>query len=457
MKILAAIILLLVGGVVGCVHAQVPQRNILLIIADDYGIDATRYYPKTDRRVTTPPAPATPVLSQLAANGLLFRNARAQPSCSPTRATIMTGRYGFRTGIGKPVPKDVNETVPVFSPTEFTLPEAFTQAFASRPADAYRTSLVGKWHLSRGINDPRLHGWQYASGPDPSLAAITDYFRWPKVVNGGPPTETTKYATTDQVDDALAEIGKARTENRNYLIWLALSAPHSTYQLPPLNLHSYDSTPPKGAPRRTYYEAMIEAMDTELGRLLDGVDLTTTTVIFLGDNGTPNEVTASPYKPDHAKLRVYEQGVKVPMIVAGAAVKAPGRQLTQLVNTVDLFPTILRLAGIDPATVVPSGRKIDGVSLLPYIENTSTAPVRPWAFADKFDLAYNQKWERAINDTRYKLIERASGLKWPVREFFDLQADPYETKNLLKVRLTSAQKTRLTYLDGQLDALLRTR
>ena len=65
---------------------------------------------------------------------------------------------------------------------------------------------------------------------------------------------------------------------------------------------------------------MIEAMDTELGRLLDGVDFATTTVIFLGDNGTPNEVTVPPYNRDHAKLRVYEQGVKVPMIVAGNAV-----------------------------------------------------------------------------------------------------------------------------------------
>ncbi len=107
--------------------------------------------------------------------------------------------------------------------------------------------------------------------------------------------------------------------------------------------------------------------------------------------------------------------------------------------------------------MVPSGQKIDGVSLLPYIENTSTAPVRPWAYADKFDLAYNQKWERAINDTRYKLIERASGLKWPVREFFDLQTDPYETKNLLKRKLTSTQRSRLNYLDRQLDALLQTR
>ncbi len=91
------------------------------------------------------------------------------------------------------------------------------------------------------------------------------------------------------------------------------------------------------------------------------------------------------------------------------------------------------------------------------IENTGSAPVRPWAYADKFDLLYNQKWERAINDTRYKLIERAAGLQWPVREFFDLQADPYETKNLLKRSLTSVQRNRLNYLNGELDKLLASR
>ncbi len=110
---------------------------------------------------------------------------------------------------------------------------------------------------------------------------------------------------------------------------------------------------------------MIEAMDTELGRLLAGVDLATTTVIFVGDNGTPNEVIATPYNPDHAKLRVYEQGIKVPLIIAGRGVKDAGRQIAALVNTVDLYPTILRLAGVDPAAVLPGGRKIDGVSLLP--------------------------------------------------------------------------------------------
>ena len=390
MRFLAMAALLLIGVVANGACAQVPQRNILLIIADDYGIDATRFYPRTDRRVTTPPAPATPNLTQLAAGGLLFRNARAQPSCSATRATIMTGRYGFRTGIGKVVQTDPSAPTQVFASSEVTPAEAFKRAFEEQPEAAYHLALIGKWHLSRGIDDPRLQGWDHFSGPHPRLAALESHYRWPKVVNGVE-SIVTDYATTVQVDDALDEIAKARDAGRNYLIWLALSAPHAPYQRPPLALlDAYKGVPATGASRRTYYEAMIEAMDTELGRLLAGVDLATTTVIFVGDNGTPNEVIATPYNPNHAKLRVYEQGIRVPLIIAGRGVKDAGRQTAALVNTVDLYPTILRLAGVDPAAVLPAGRKIDGVSLLPLIENTGPAPVRPWAYADKFDLLYNQ-------------------------------------------------------------------
>lgn len=445
--------LLLLAGCFVVSPASAAPRNILLILADDYGVDVTRYYPTADRRATTPPAPATPNLAALAKGGLLFRRAWAEPSCSPSRATIFTGRYAFRTGIGKPVPADPSLPPPVLSPNSFSLPEAFAASGKN-----YYLAHVGKWHLSRGIDDPAVHGWPRFSGPHPELAHLPDYYDWPKVVNGveiDPHDHT--YAVTDQVDDAIAAIGAARTAGQPYFIWLALSAPHSPYQKPPVALlNAYKNVPATGASRRTYYEAMIEAMDTEIGRLLGSVDRTTTTVIFLGDNGTPNEVTASPYNPDHAKLRVYEQGVQVPMIVAGAGLKKPGRKLTQLVNTVDIYPTILQLAGIDPATVL-AGRKIDGVSFLRYIANSGSTAIRPWAFAEKFDLLWNEKTEYAIRDPRYKLIERVAGLQWPVREFFDLQKDPYEKANLLKKKLTSDQTKKLNNLNLQLDRLIATR
>jgi arylsulfatase B len=432
--------------------ALAAPRNVLLVIADDYGIDVTTYYPLSDRQVTNPPAPTTTNLANLAKAGLLFRNAWAQPSCSPSRATLLTGRYGFRTGIGKQIPQELSSPAPVFRLSEFTLPEAFK----ARPDLHYDLAHIGKWHLSRGIDDPNLRGWPYFSGPHPDLAHLESYFSWPKVVNGVQMTSTV-YATTDQVNEAVAAIGRAKAAGRPYFIWLAFSAPHAPYQKPPNNLHTRDGLPAVGAPKRAYYEAMIEAMDTEIGRLLKAVDLKTTTVIFLGDNGTPNEVTAKPYNPDHAKLRVYEQGVRVPLIIAGAGVGQPGRTVDRIVNSVDLYPTILNLAGIDPAAVVPSGVKLDGVSLMPYIQSGVGGPLRTSIYADKFDLAYNEQVERTIRNAQFKLIERAPALKWPVREFFNIKNDPYEKSNLLQRALSTTEQSNLSILDSALDDLLATR
>lgn len=448
----AALLALSLPAVLAATPIAAAPRNILLIVADDYGIDVTTYYPSTDRQVTTPPAPTTPNLAKLAKAGLLFRNAWAQPSCSPSRATVLTGRYGFRTGIGKPVPEDLSLPEPVLSPSEFTLPKAFE----ARSDLRYDLFHIGKWHLSRGIDDPRRFGWPYYSGPRPDLAHLPDYFSWPKVVNGVQ-TVSSIYATTDQVNDTIVAIGRAKTEGRPYFIWLAFSAPHAPYQKPPNDLHTRDGLPATGAPRRAYYEAMIEAMDTEIGRLLKSVDLKTTTVIFMGDNGTPNEVTATPYNPDHAKLRVYQQGVQVPLLIAGAGVVKPGRQISGLVNSVDLYPTILNLAGISMAKTLPVGTKIDGVSLMPYVANRATGDVRATSYADKFDLAEATTFERTVRDPRYKLIERAPGLRWPVREFFDLVKDPYEKNNLINKKLTATQKAKLDALDGELDRLQATR
>ena len=192
MRFLAMAALLLIGVVANGACAQVPQRNILLIIADDYGIDATRFYPKTDRRVTTPPAPATPNLTQLAAGGLLFRNARAQPSCSATRATIMTGRYGFRTGIGKVVQTD---------------PSAPTQVFASC-----------RGHAGRGLQ-ARVRG--AAGGCLPSRSdremASEPWHRRPSAAGLGPFLRPAPQARRARESLPLAEGGERRGIDRHRL------------------------------------------------------------------------------------------------------------------------------------------------------------------------------------------------------------------------------------------------
>lgn len=130
------------------------SQNILLIIADDYDADSSSLYNSTSNGTSLPP---TPNIISLAQSGVLFRNAYANPVCSPTRATIMTGRHGFRTGIGDVVAMGT----PALTAAEFTLPEAF----AANSGLGYSLAQFGKWHLANGLNAPNtIGGWPHFSG-----------------------------------------------------------------------------------------------------------------------------------------------------------------------------------------------------------------------------------------------------------------------------------------------------
>jgi arylsulfatase B len=273
------------------------------------------------------------------------------------------------------------------------------------------------------------------------------------VVNGVS-SRSTVYATTDQVNDAVRRIGAARAGGKPYVVKLAFNAPHQPYHKPPNSLHSRDSLPPANDVQgnaRPYYEAMIEAMDTEIGRLLRSVDLSTTTVIFIGDNGTPGAVKASGGQRA-AKSSIYEGGIHVPLLIAGAGVASRGRVAPHIVNSVDLYPTILALIGIDFRTVVPAGRKIDGVSLVPILNSASAGAVRQFAYSEHFPLRYDENYKRAIRDVRYKLV------RFPGRsELYDLVNDPRETKDLLLAPLTAEARAAFDRLSAALDDLLAPR
>ena len=160
-------------------------------------------------------------------------------------------------------------------------------------------------------------------------------------------------------------------------------------------------------------------------------------------------VIAPPYSPTKAKATMYEGGVRVPLLIAGAGVASPNRRVTALVSAVDLFPTILQLAGIDPASVPPT----DGVSLMPYLRAKAHPAPRSWLYTEQFTTRFDRQWQRAIRNGRFKLIERFDGS----REFYDLSTDALESKNLLLGQLSATQQSALKRLDRQMDALLRTR
>jgi arylsulfatase A-like enzyme len=374
--------------------------NVLLVVADDLGVDMVRAYGEH------PDAAPTPNIDALASSGVLFRNAYATPTCSPTRAGILTGRGGARTLLGTPI----REYLPEFSllQSELTLAEVLRDLAPSPIPSA----AIGKWHLGSTANGdalhPNLQGFGHFAGTLGNLRFGDDYFQHAKVVDGVQSTSTT-YATTEQVDDALASIGAM---SEPWFVYLAFNAPHAPFHAPPPGLHSYVLSGNPDEEPKLHYRAAVEAMDTEIGRLLATMDpgvRSRTTVIFVGDNGSPAEAVVAPSDPNRVKGTLYEGGVRVPLIVAGPGVRAPGRECQALVSTVDLFPTVAELAGVDPQQLSARAPEFDGRSLRPYLVRPNHAPMRQYVVAERFvpngpGPYIATGW--MIRDARWKLIER---------------------------------------------------
>jgi arylsulfatase B len=246
--------------------------------------------------------------------------------------------------------------------------------------------------------------------------------------------------------------------NQPFFLWLAFNAPHSPFHLPPLSLHSYTNLP--GTPThisanpQLYFKAMVEAMDTEIGRLFQYLDSNnlrdSTTIIFIGDNGEERKI-AQIQDTLHAKASVFEPGVHVPMIISGPSVVDPGRQSDALVSTPDLFATILDLSGFPnwindiPAAKLP----VDSKSLFPVLQNDTT-DVRDWIFTEQFEVISKPADAKAMRTKTHKLIKFDNGLT----HFYDLTVDSLELNNLFGQTLTTIQTQQYNFLCNELNALL---
>jgi arylsulfatase A-like enzyme len=391
--------------------------NILVIIADDLGADS---FPLTANGGAVPPMPN---ISALKNSGVLFRNAHSQPTCSPTRACMLTGRHPFRTGIGAQL---TGATSPQLQTSEFTLPEAF----AANSGLGYSLAMFGKWHLNSGAgtNDtPRtVGGWPSFAGT--IIGALPDFSAWTKITNNVSAAATT-YATTDVANDVISFI-TTRPSGTPWFAWAAFNAPHAPLHVPPAALHSY-GTP---TTNRGMYEAMCEALDTEVGRVLATVNLATTHVIFVGDNGTPSNVIQTPYNAAHSKETIYEGGTRVPLIIAGPSVVSPNRNSDVPVHVVDLYSTILELAGISVAATQPSTNPVDSRSLLPVLQNSTESSRVVMSQMFSADLATSVSGRVITDAAGYTLLQFDDGHE----ELFNVTTDVNQGTNLLGASVTNA-------------------
>ncbi len=439
-------------GLCSLSHAQ--QRNVLLIIADDYGIDSNSLYNSSPGAVLPP----TPNINALKSAGVQFRNAYAQPTCSPTRACMLTGRHPFRHGVTTAVTANDGQ----LAAGEFTLP----RAFAANSSLGYSMAHFGKWHLTVGqniANDPaNVGGWpHYAGSLDGSLVGgnggTGTYSAWTKTIDGvtGAENATTTYATTDTTNDALAWIG-ARGSNP-WFAWVAYNAPHTPFHKPPNDLHTYDTTvgnwatlPINNTPanQRTHFNAAVEAMDTEIGRLLSGMTpavRANTWIIFIGDNGTPNQVIQTPFSSGHSKDFLYEGGVRVPLFISGPGIVSPNRESTALVHAVDLYSTILEMAGINVAATQPAVKPIDSRSLMPLLLNQSESARAAYSEESGVAIAAADSG-RTVRIGDYKLIRFNDNTE----RLHLLTSDPNEQNNLLASTLSGSAQAAYGQLTAQL-------
>jgi arylsulfatase A-like enzyme len=306
-----------------------------------------------------------------------FEDAWSMPLCSPTRAALQTGRYPRRTGYGGN-DGDVGSSDVELDPNLVTLAEVVELS----PYATYATSYVGKWHLAGWLSEssglaPIVQGWDWWSGAMANLGAWVGggrpgdagYFHWQKIDTTGAMVETSAYATSDNVDDAIARVS-AMPEP--WLMQISFNAPHAPWDLPPADLHT-DTDLTQQSSRTDLQRAMVEAIDTEMGRLFDSMPpdvLDRTTVFFLGDNGTPSGLLRyDGLDSDRSKGTLFDGGVRVPFVVAGPLVGSPGSTTETLASVVDVYATVADIAGVNTEQVggalAPAAPVVlDGYSLL---------------------------------------------------------------------------------------------
>ncbi len=454
--------------------SQERAPNILLIIGDDIGVEQVSAF-------GIGPEPArTPNLDALAARGMRFSRVWAQPMCSPTRATLLAGRYGFRTGVGSgvggpgmtgpypddPVPgpaaltevnevleTDVTPYIGVYNgdpgnpriSVGLRLDEAAlpAQLKLSRAAE-YSTAAIGKWHLADldggWLEHPGRIGFDHFSvlmRNEPE-----SYFAWWENVNGTL-EERHGYTPARKIDDALAWIGEQREQP--WFLWLAFNLPHFPQHIP--EVPGLDTSGLSPSDPHAALDAMIARMDYEIGRLLDGIGneaLENTIVAFVGDNGTTGKSIDPPFHPERAKFMIYEGGLRVPLIIAGPGIPE-GAATDALVNTTDIYSTLLDLADAP----IPHDRTLDAESLVPYFDDPSRPPLRTWIYAEHF--MTNQGIAlggHTIRDDRYKLVRIRERT-----ELYDLDADPSESRNLLGDGISDGEQRVLDRLQETVTAL----
>jgi arylsulfatase A-like enzyme len=389
------------------------QPNVILIVTDDQGYGEVAAH---GNRVIK-----TPHMDQLYASSVRLTDFHVDPTCSPTRSALLTGRYSTRTGVWHTI-----NGRSMMHPDELTLAETFK-------ANRYRTAMIGKWHLGdnypcrpedQGFNHVIRHqGGGVGNGPD---YWHNDYFDDTFKVNGKW-QKFNGYCTDVWFREATKYV--EGNKDRPFFLYLATNAPHGPYYVDEKYAKPYEAA---GLPKTmAKFYGMISNIDENLGRFrarLDALGLTENTLlIFMTDNGTTAGWidSTSGYKYYNAGMRgwkgsQWDGGHRVPCYFYWPAGGLQGgRDVDTLAAHIDLLPTLVDLLGLEK----PPGRKLDGVSLRPVLLGAQQRMPQRTLFAHVQRAFLPPKWTRSAALTqRWRLIDGA--------QLYDISADPGQQEDV---------------------------
>jgi arylsulfatase A-like enzyme len=393
--------------------------NILLIVADDTGWNDIGYHN---------PRIFTPNIDQLCAEGVELDNFYVYPTCSPTRAALLTGMYASRFGIYQPIAMESKQILPS---DVATLPGILRD-------NGYTTAITGKWHLGlRPENGPLQYGFDYSYG----------------FLHGQIDQETHRYKNGDQswhrmdkfideeghatdliTNEAIKYIKTTRDITKPFFVYVAYSVPHYPVQESDKWVNPYREIIEEES--RQVFAASMTHMDDAIGKLITTLEeeglRDHTLVVFMSDNGGqlswnptfeykmrhgPNSKLGDNYPLRGSKSEVYEGGIRVPALFNWPGVLEPSKTL-DMVKVTDLFATIAAVSGIHDLEEF----NLDGVNIWPLLTAKESLNNRELFLRTNLSLAYRKG--------DWKLIHHAPTMDSAKNELFNIALDPTEERDL---------------------------
>ena len=414
------------------VSASAERPNVILVITDDQGYGDVAVHGNTMIQ--------TPNLDKLHERSIRLTNFHVDPTCSPSRSALMTGRYSCRVGVWHTI---MGRSI--LRRDEVTLADLFAES-------GYRTAMFGKWHLGdnypyrpqhRGFEEVLCHGGG-GVGQTPDFWG-NDYFD-DTYFRNGKPEKFTGYCTDIWFDGAMQFI--EANQKRPFFVYLATNAPHGPYLVAEKYSQPYVD---KGVPQTmANFYGMITNIDdnmNRLGRKLIELGLVENTLlIFMTDNGTAAGVARNVkkgqtgWKGFNAGMRgqkgsQYDGGHRVPCFFhwpRGGL--TGGRDVDQLTAHVDILPTLVELCGLE----APPEVKLDGTSIAALLEGPTNDWPERTMFVESHRIEHPEPWRKsAVMTQRWRLVDG--------QELYDMVEDPGQTKNVAGENADVVKQLRVAY------------